>query len=261
VLWSTVGMDPHRYLDCLDSDYARFREVVVLDRGAAVPTCPEWTVDDLTSHLAHVYLHKVACIRDGAAPDPWPTPGLAEEDPVDLLDRGFADLRGELVSHRPQDFAASWYTPDQTVGFWYRRMAQETVVHRIDAELAAGQPVTSVPDDLAVDGVDELVSTFVPFGLQGWPEYFAEVLGGSPGYLIELRAGETVWCVQTGPGRFAVTTGPAAGAADLTVSGGPEEMLRWVWSRETPGVPSPVRVDGSAEALAELRACLQESTD
>ena len=260
-------MEISRYLECLDADYARFREVVVLDQQARVPTCPDWDVADLTSHLAHVYLHKVACIRDGEAPDPWPAPGLDEVPVLELLERGFAELRDQLTSHRPEDFAASWYTPDQTVGFWYRRMAQETVVHRIDAELATGQPVFPVPDDLAVDGVDELLAGFVPFGLAHWPDYFGDVLDSSPGHRTVVRAGDAAWTVATGPGRFDVTPGvdgtvdDGTGPADLVVAGAPEDMLRWLWSREAPGTPSTVEIVGSPAALDELRGCLQKSTD
>jgi hypothetical protein len=36
------------------------------------------------------------------------------------------------AGRKPEDPAGSWYTPDQTVGFWIRRMAHETVIHRID---------------------------------------------------------------------------------------------------------------------------------
>jgi hypothetical protein len=36
-------------------------------------------------------------------------------------------------------------------------MAQETVIHRADAELAAGAPVAVIPGDLAADGIDELL--------------------------------------------------------------------------------------------------------
>src|SRR6266700_2763359 len=58
------------------------------------------------------------------------------------------------------------------------RMAQETVIHRIDAELAAGLPVTPVPDDLAADGVDEVLKRMLAYGSATRPEDFAEMEGG-----------------------------------------------------------------------------------
>ena len=60
-------------------------------------------------------------------------------------------------------------------------MAQETVIHRIDAELGTGRPVAPVPVDLAVDGIDELFKVFVAYSVAGSDDYFADVLASSPG--------------------------------------------------------------------------------
>ena len=46
-------------------------------------------------------------------------------------------------------------------------MAQETVIHRVDAELAAGEPIAPIPDDLAVDGIDEVLERFLAYGSRG----------------------------------------------------------------------------------------------
>ena len=43
-----------------------------------------------------------------------------------------AGLVAEFSARKPEDPAGTWYTPDQTVGFCIGRMAQETVIHRID---------------------------------------------------------------------------------------------------------------------------------
>ena len=51
--------------------------------------------------------------------------------------------------------------------FWIRRMAQETVIHRVDAELALGEPFAPIPDDLALDGIDEVLERFLAFGTHG----------------------------------------------------------------------------------------------
>ena len=44
---------------------------------------------------------------------------------------------------------------DRTARFWYRRRAQETGLHRVDAELAAGQAPPPAEPELAVDGGDD----------------------------------------------------------------------------------------------------------
>lgn len=249
-------MDNSRYLDCLAADYARLRAVVPDKLAAPVPTCPGWTVADLTRHVGEVYLHKTLAMREGVEPETFPPPGLAGEDPVALLDRTYAGLRAEFAARKPADPAGAWYTPDQTVGFWIRRMAQETVIHRIDAELGAGQPVDPVPDDLAVDGIDELLKVFVAFGVAEWGEYFTEVLAGSPGRTYLVRTDGAAWRARTGPGQFEVTDGAGDGTADVTVAGPPEAVLRWVWNRESPGQPCQVAVQGAPEAVEELHRCI-----
>jgi uncharacterized protein (TIGR03083 family) len=128
-------MEHSRFLACLAADYARLREVASIDPAAAVPTCPGWTVADVTRHVGEVYMHKTLAMRQGAEPEQWPPPSLAEEEPIPLLERAYAELLDEFAARKPEDPAGTWYKPDQTVGFWIRRMAQETVVHRIDAEL------------------------------------------------------------------------------------------------------------------------------
>ena len=101
-------------------------------------------------------------------------------------------------------------------------MAQETVIHRIDAELGAGQPVAPVPADLAVDGIDELLKVFVAYGVAEWGEYFTDILAGSPGRTYTVRTDGAAWRVRTGPGLFDVEDGAGGDAADVTVSGPPD---------------------------------------
>ena len=146
-----------------------------------------------------------------------------------------------------------------TVGFQIRRMAQETVIHRIDAELGAGLSVAPVPDDLAADGVDELLKVFVSYAAAEWGDYFTEILDASPGWGYAVRAGDAQWHVRTGPGVVAVEDG-AAGPADVTISGSPAAVLRWVWNRQSPGEPDPVTVAGPPEAVAELKRCIVTAT-
>src|SRR4051812_24688976 len=119
-------MENTRYLECLAADHARLREVAATDLTAKVPSCPDWTVADLTRHVGQVYLHKIGAMREGVEPEDWPPQGTEQEDPIALLDRAYAELIGEFAARKPGDPAGSWYEPDQTVGFWIRRMAQET---------------------------------------------------------------------------------------------------------------------------------------
>jgi uncharacterized protein (TIGR03083 family) len=253
-------MEYSRYLDCLTADYARLRAVVPADLAGAVPTCPGWTVADLARHVGEVYLHKTLAMREGAEPEPWPPPGLAAEEPLALLERAYAGLTAEFAARRPEDPAGSWYKPDQTVGFQARRMAQETVIHRIDAELGTGQPAGPVADDLAVDGIDELLRIFLAYSVAEWGDSFTEILAGSPGWTFLVRADGAAWRVQTGPGAVEVADGAGGGTADVTVSGPPAAVLRWAWNREDAAGPGAVTIEGPPEALAELQRCIVMAT-
>ena len=95
-------MDNSRFLECLEADYRRMREVVPGHLEARVPTCPEWTVADLTRHVGEVYLHKVELMRHGAHPEGWPPAVFRQEEPVGLLTRGYGELRAEFAAHQRQ---------------------------------------------------------------------------------------------------------------------------------------------------------------
>jgi uncharacterized protein (TIGR03083 family) len=264
-------MENSRLLECLEADYRRIREIVPGYLAERVPTCPDWSVDDLTWHVGMVYLHKVTAMRERAEPEPWPPDFDDDASALALIDDAYGQLAAEFAVRDPAEASWTWYGPDQTVGFWIRRMALETVIHRIDAELGAGVPVAAVPGDLAADGVDELLRVIVAYGVREWGDEFTEVLGDSPGHTCLIRADATAegrsvsWLVSTAPGQFTVTGGPgervdATVHADVTVSGSPADVLRWAWARETPGEPSRVTIDGDPDALAEFRRCVVIAT-
>ncbi|MGD6743222.1 maleylpyruvate isomerase N-terminal domain-containing protein [Streptomyces sp. BH106] len=255
-----------RYLDCLAADFERLRAAATPAPTAQVPSCPDWTATDLVRHVGQVYAHKTQAVlaaTPGTEPE-WPPKGTAEEEPFALLDRAYAELRTALTTHAPEDPSGTWYAPDQTVGFWIRRMAQETVIHRIDAELAADGPVSPVPDDLAIDGIDELLKVFTAYAVTEWSDFFREPLAASPGRTCEVRAEggkSTTWRIRTGPDpAFTVEAGTAIGSPHAILSGTPEALLRDLWNRGGPDEASQVRVTGAPEAVAELRACLRIST-
>jgi hypothetical protein len=91
-------MEYSRFLECLAADFARLRGVVPANPAAPVPSCPGWSVADLTRHVGEVYLHKTLAMREGAEPDPWPPAELAGEEPLALLDRAYAGMRAEFAA-------------------------------------------------------------------------------------------------------------------------------------------------------------------
>ncbi|WP_326561309.1 maleylpyruvate isomerase family mycothiol-dependent enzyme [Micromonospora sp. NBC_01796] len=248
-------METSRYLERLAIDHARLAEVAASGLAEKVPTCPDWSVEDLTRHVAQVYLHKVACMRTGSAPQAWP-PDLSGESPLDLLDRAYAELRGEFATRSPGSPAYTWYEPDQTVAFWIRRMAQETVVHRVDAELAAGTSIADIPDDLAHDGIDEMLRVMLAYGIRRWPEGFAEVLPDSA-LRVLVTTGEQSWLLGLDATGATVEPGSADQPVHTTISGAPQELLLWLW-RRTPD--HAVRRTGDRHAADTFRAVLGAAT-
>jgi uncharacterized protein (TIGR03083 family) len=248
-------MESSRLLTCLAADYGRLREVAARDLTASVPSCPGWAVTDLVRHVAAVYLHKVECIRLRRVPDPWP-PDFSAEEPVALLERAYGALTAEFAGHSPTDPAYTWYDPDQTVGFWIRRMAQETVIHRIDGELALGVDSAPVPDDLAVDGIDEVLAVFLEYGSHRWADEFAPALKDASGRAVRIATDNESWLVVASPDGIDLdTSGERAPAA--TVLGSSEVVLRWMWAR---GGDDEVQVTGDEAAVTELRGLLAAAT-
>jgi len=255
-------MESRRLLTCLAADFDRLHTVVAdADLTATVPTCPGWTAADLVRHVAMVYLHKVECMRTRRFPQQWP-PDVEGEESVPLLDRAYAALTAEFAARRPTDPAATFVDGDQTVGFWIRRMAQETVIHRIDAEKALGQPLAPIPDDLAVDGVDEILVIFLGYASRRWPEEFGPALKEATGRTVRLSAAGRSWLVtMTSDGidvRIGATT-PAdrPDGAVAFVDGPPSALLRWLWAR---GGEDELRFDGDSGAVTELRSALATAT-
>ena len=240
------------FLSALDADYRRFT-AATKQAGPAVkvPTCPEWTVDDLVSHLGHVYLHKAECMRLNADPEPWP-PNLGDETAPDLLRRAYSELNDEFASRAPESPAKTWFSPDQTVGFWIRRMAQETVIHRIDAELAAGIDSLPIAEDLALDGIDEILRIFLVWGANEWPDYYGDPLSTTDGV---VQVGD--FLVTWKDSRMAVEKAPDGIQAQATVTGSPDALLRWLWRRAG---DETVDITGDRAKVAQFSELLRVST-
>jgi len=254
-------MDDSRYLECLAADYGDLRDAAAtVELSVPVPTCPGWIMGDLVFHVAEVYLHKVTVMRTGEWPEQWPLPGADQEAELPMLGRGYGELIAEFSARQPSDATPTWYDPDQTVAFWIRRMAQETVVHRIDAELAAGLPVTAVPDDLAVDGVDEVLKRFLGYDAEGLDQLEGGHLAGDgAGDTITVLAGQAVWTVRPSPRRVVVDDG-ASDNPRVVIQAAPDPMLRWLWGRAGAVDGEAVRLTGDPAWAAYLRRMLVATT-
>lgn len=241
-----------RYRVLLDADFARMRSLAERARYEVVPFCDGWRGADVLRHTATVYLHKVAAIaagRSGQPPRPWPPEHLGAVDAVDLLDDAYAQLIQAFDAHDPADPSWTWWPDDQSVGFWIRRMAHETSVHRRDVENALGEG-TPVADNLAIDGIDEVLALM----LEGdWSSAMVDAASGST---VEVASGEHAWALTLESASVRFSREPATRAA-ARVSGSPSQVLLWLWGR---GPLPRAGSDAPAPPVQELRDRLALAT-
>jgi uncharacterized protein (TIGR03083 family) len=249
-----IGPTPAEYLDHLRAEGERLERVALAaDLDRPVPTCPGWTVADAVVHTGEVFAHKVAVLRAGARPEEgqWPLVPPDGESPVAWYRSRLDELLAELTARDPADPAWTWDEQNQTVGFWYRRMAQEVAVHRVDVEDGAGVPVTPVPADLAADGVDELLTAFISGDWSGDDDD-----PSLHGQRVQVVAGSTSWTVTVDRGSLHAARAEGAAtssgiAPDAWIRGqDPHGVLLYLWGRRP---ADGLDRGGDAAALEGLR--------
>jgi uncharacterized protein (TIGR03083 family) len=158
-------LDHDRYHTELQAETARFAEAVHdADPATPVPTCPEWTLAQLTAHVGFGQRWAAVIVERRAT---TPVPHEQVDDlavPAGAGDRSSWLLAGaRRLSHAvreagPQAGVWTW-ADDRTAGFWLRRITHDTLVHRLDAELAVGREVRLAPE-VAADCVSDLLDMF-----------------------------------------------------------------------------------------------------
>ena len=237
-------MHTHDYLHALARDgEALARVCSEADLGASVPACPEWTVADLVYHLGEVH-HFWRTIVDEQR-DSWEgyeKPVRAADDQlIGWYRAGLADLVRVLTDVDPAQTNWTWAT-DKTAGFVQRRMAQETAVHRWDAEQAAGLD-TSIDPQLASDGIDEFLMWFADEPAEGNP-----VPGGS----VHVHCGDVSgeWTVvMNAEGTYDLERAHAKG--DCALRGTASDLLLARWRRRP---ATTIDVVGDADVAARFLA-------
>lgn len=246
--------------------------------GELIPGCPGLTIAETVRHVGAEYRAARRWIEHGSRPrgpdaltrrpaGRRPTPAeprsragastaetelvdevQVDEVQVDELRWELREVRAELAARPPAAPCATWWPADQTCGFFRRRLAHETTVHRVDVQAAAGRPVDPIAPDLAIDGIDEV--------LRLWFGYRLGELGIAGTYraAVAVHAGGHEWIARAGPGGAEVVAGAPV---DAVVSGSPAGIYLWLWGRLPDRV---VVVDGDHDAAAQLWALLRLAT-
>ena len=238
------------YVRLLQADAQRLREASERGLDRRVPSCPGWTVGDVVAHTAEVYLHKVACTRLGRAPDPWPPAGLSDQEPRQLFDEAQTELLEVFTSCSPEDVSHTWWPPDQTVGFWMRRMALETAVHRVDVELGHGV-ATPVDSELALDGIDELLVMMLAG--DEWAEHGTAAPVDAT---VRVTSADRSWTVASNAKAVTVDRSRDGDVA-VEVAGGSSDLYLWLWGR---GGAEALAMTGDDGVATQFRRRLVEAT-
>ena len=218
------------------------------DLTRQVPTCPEWTLRQLATHVgrAHRWAGEIVSTRsaefipfrqvpDGRIPDdpalhaPWLRAGAA------LLIESVREAGGDPV----------WtFDGPQPASFWARRMAHETAVHRADAQIAAGRE-PEFDADVAADGIDEWLGF-----MSGATDSASRVAALPDGAVLHVHVTDDgvdgEWLVRREANSVSVETGHGKG--DVVVRGPAGRVLLVLLRRLPPDDPQ-VEVLGDAALL------------
>ena len=213
-----------------------------------VPTCPEWAVRDLVHHMGGIHRWATGYVADGRREQrdvelidvvgSWPDDG----DLVAWFDRGCRGLVAALEA-APDDLECWTFLPAPSPrAMWARRQAHETAIHRVDAEFATRPPadVTAFDPAFAADGVDELLSCFLPRPRSR--------LRADPPTSLGVSCADTgaTWLLTIGGEGVTTSAGAALDDAACIVRADAADLYLALWSRRTPDV---LRAEGDRRVL------------
>ena len=225
-------MDRSTALDSIDLESGRFLVAISSDAAALstpLPTCPGWDVAQLVKHLGLIYSQVALAVsgRRTDAPDRGQIPSVADGD---ARLGWFAEQRAGVLAalEATDDDTPVWnWTKDSPgpTSFWSRRLAHETLIHRVDIELAQGfEPAHSYPE-VASDTVTEFFELF-------YPQFESKLLSAGPGDSMHLHATDVAgaeWTVDPRRDDSPVTNEHTR--AGVALRGTAFELACWTWGR------------------------------
>jgi len=244
-----------RYVAEIEASTAGLAEILAeYDQGLPIPTCPGWTLRQLVTHVgrAHRWAAEITRTRsDAFIPSREVPDGKLPDDPAGQrawLRAGAARIV-DAVREAGSDLVWS-FTGPAPAGFWMRRMAHETLVHRADAQLAAGaEPEPVIEAEVAADAIDEWLM-LVTGGIVGNAGERAKVLPAGAGLRLHATddglGGRGEWMIRRDAGGLAVERSHGKGDAALA---GPAAGLLLVLMRRRPVSDPAVTVQGDSAVV------------
>ena len=218
---------------------------------APVPTCPRWSMADLVAHQGMVHRWAASNLRLDEARVPSKTQILEEVPAGELLDwlaAGAQDLLATLRTVDPDVPATVFLNdPPRPRDFWARRQAHETTIHAVDALAGVLGRAPSADEvgsgaDLALDGVDELLTGFFTRGR-------SRLADGDPFTIaVNPTDSDAGWTLRIGEGRL-VTERLRSKDADAVFTGSAPQLYLGMWNRGT-----EIDASGRRGVLARWRA-------
>ena len=235
-------MEPAVYLAAIRDNASVLVDAAdVAGLDAPVPTCPDWAVADLLEHIGRV--HRWAAANTTRSPDAEFQRADVDIPPPSERSDWVRDGAAALVValDRPADDPAWTWMPPSTIGFWQRRQAHETAMHRVDAEAAAGAP-HSIAADLAADGIDEWLD------IVGHTPWRTPPTGDGESLHFHCTDVDGEWLVRLLPEGLEVERVHAKG--DVAARGTASDLLCWLQGR---GGVERLEVFGDASLLDRWR--------
>jgi uncharacterized protein (TIGR03083 family) len=241
-----MGLD---FARIIEGGSQRALAALAADADGTVSWCGDWRVADVVAHIGGGHLMTAKIIEGRPDADLSVRSEIdPPEDPAALADwvaAATAALIDQLARTEPGDACWSWYPDDMTVGFWARRMAHETLVHRWDAERGAGVEVVPMAPAEASDGIDEMLEVFA-----GLTRVLFEAPGNGESAHLHCTDTEGEWLITfPAPSERVVTREHAKG--DVAFRGPAESLLLFLWGRDG-GEVDTVGDQGVADRWREL---------
>jgi uncharacterized protein (TIGR03083 family) len=243
-------VEPSRYGHLLKEEGEKFIAVTTqADPETPIPTCPGWMMSDLLDHVGGLHRWAEAHVRL-LSPRRITGKELQPDTPEDR--RGYPDwLRAGLQRLIDTCLAADpgaevWaWGADKHARFWPRRMLFETVIHRVDAELALDiHP--DVPTSVALDGIDEFLDN-LPHAVYFAPKV-ADLRGSGERLALSPNDADTRWTIHLTEDRFHWDHSTLH-HPDVNVTAMASELLLFVYGRRDIANPS-IAMRGDDSLLA-----------